>query len=174
MSETITKTDVLAQVAAARREWESVLAGLTPQQMTTPGVVGEWSVKDIVTHVRAWEGYAANQLGAAARGETPDRRLGFAPQAIPAELLQADDDPVNAWIYEQHRHRPVEDILAEERQAYQDLLAAVEELPEDALLQPRYFTWAGDAPLLNRLTNNTVHHYPEHSASIRDWLESQA
>ena len=39
------------------RRWDELClayAGLSDEEMTAPGVVGRWSVRDIVAHVSAW------------------------------------------------------------------------------------------------------------------------
>jgi len=51
----MTKADFLNLL---NKRWQELLdsfAGLDPQQMLIPGVVGTWTVKDVLGHVTSWE-----------------------------------------------------------------------------------------------------------------------
>jgi hypothetical protein len=40
------------------KEWaklENFLASLTPEQMTQPGAIGDWSPKDVLAHLAGWQ-----------------------------------------------------------------------------------------------------------------------
>jgi uncharacterized damage-inducible protein DinB len=41
----------LSRLTSARREWDAALASVPWERMTTPGVNGGWSVKDLVAHI---------------------------------------------------------------------------------------------------------------------------
>ena len=41
----------LDQIKTARLAWDAQLARLRPDQTSIPGVVGNWSVKDLVAHI---------------------------------------------------------------------------------------------------------------------------
>ena len=44
--------DLLAAMERERAKLDALLEGLTPARMVEPGVVGEWSVKDVMAHLR--------------------------------------------------------------------------------------------------------------------------
>jgi hypothetical protein len=44
----ISKADLLESTCAERRKLERKIDGLTPEELTVPGTMGEWSVKDIL------------------------------------------------------------------------------------------------------------------------------
>ena len=46
-------------------------AGLSDAQLTQPGVVGDWSVKDILAHVTWWEEEALTHLPHILEGQKP-------------------------------------------------------------------------------------------------------
>jgi hypothetical protein len=48
-------------------------AGLSASQLTEPGVMGEWSVKDILAHVTTWEEEALKYLPLISTGGRPPR-----------------------------------------------------------------------------------------------------
>lgn len=43
--------EFLEKIKTERATWELQLARFAPNQMTSPGVVGNWSVKDLVAHI---------------------------------------------------------------------------------------------------------------------------
>ncbi len=49
------KAQVLEKLDQTWAEFQGSFAGLSESQMAQPGVTGEWSVKDILAHVTAWE-----------------------------------------------------------------------------------------------------------------------
>ena len=66
------KTDLLAAMDRERSQVETVLDPLAPARMVQPGVVGEWSVKDVLAHLAEWEQMALGWYRAGLRGDAPD------------------------------------------------------------------------------------------------------
>ena len=66
------KTDLLAAIEKERSALETYLETLTLEQMTDPGIVGEWSVKDVLAHLIEWEQMVLGWHAAGLRGETPE------------------------------------------------------------------------------------------------------
>jgi len=53
--ETPSKADLLTALADAQAQFDAAIAGLDDAALVEPGVVGEWSIKDLIGHVAAWE-----------------------------------------------------------------------------------------------------------------------
>jgi hypothetical protein len=117
-----------------------------------------WSVKDIVAHV-AWSEMEIIPV--------------FRDHVMAgSELWNLDQDARNAAVYEMNRERPLQEILAEERQAYRELLPALEALSEGDLYDPtRYRNMPSDWQPWILIPGNTYKHYREHAEMIRAWLE---
>ena len=49
------REQVLRKLEKSWTEFKESYAGLTEEQMNMPGVIEEWSVKDIIAHVSVWE-----------------------------------------------------------------------------------------------------------------------
>ena len=139
---------------------ELTLARLTHTQMLLPGVEGEWSIKDILAHISAWERRMINWTGSLLHGEEP---------AIP---LPWDVDRMNAETYAQVREKPLADVLEEFRQIYWDSLALVESL-SDEQLQTNYADIWPMGPLWTGIAANMNWHYKEHREHIQNWLANQ-
>jgi hypothetical protein len=165
MSEPVTpadKAELLANIQAGYDQLEALLATLSEEQMTTPGVNGSWSVKDNLAHLAAWQNYqAARQEGVLSGIEPPDPALG----------LETEDE-INDYYYQQNKERPLADVVADFRKSYQRVLAATEALSWEALNDP--FPWADNVPVGAYTIGNTHGHYDLHREIIQRWLDSSA
>lgn len=63
--------EVLAHVTASRVALSSTIYGLSETVLTSKGVVGDWSVKDVMAHVGRWEEVCFVELQKHLRGEQP-------------------------------------------------------------------------------------------------------
>jgi hypothetical protein len=141
------------------------------RRMTVKGVSGKWSIKDILAHILSYELYIADRLNETLHGET------YAPcrtqNALDAFLDEfgypdfgsplLDDDGPNEWVTEKYKSVPLEDVVAQEIQAFASIMGSLEKMPERTMEQHNFF---------DRVANNTYRHYHEHSAEIKRWLRS--
>jgi hypothetical protein len=151
----MSKAHLLDLIRVARADWEALLAGIPQGWMSEPGVVGEWSIKDIVAHI--------------ALGERENIGVAQAHAVVGSELWKLSEDERNAAVFEQNRHRELGDVLAESRQTFRQYLEAVTALSEEELNDPSRFAQmpAGWQPW--RILFDPGH-YQEHAGSIREWL----
>jgi len=70
MGDQVTRTDLLAALIAGRASWDALLDEVGERRMEESGVVGSWSVKQVIAHITGWERWAAELARAFARGET--------------------------------------------------------------------------------------------------------
>lgn len=162
MAEFTTKTQLLDAVRSERDLLEAVLARLTPEQFTQPGVEEEWTVKDVLAHIAYWEGVMVTWLETSLAGQTPDRpATGFTWDMI---------HELNAANYAAHKDLPLAEIMSKYQRSQALAWAALEAAPEAALLEPGYFAWAGQRPFLVWVEANTTEHYAEHRSDIEHWL----
>jgi DinB family protein len=65
-----TRRRALAMLAEQRSEVDALLGRLAPRDRTRPGLGGgEWSPKDLVSHLAAWERFALDAVASWERGE---------------------------------------------------------------------------------------------------------
>ena len=107
----MTKRELLEAIQKERAAFEAAWAGLTPEQMTAPGVMGEWSVKDILGHVAMWESRLVTILYSIEREVAPKMLHG-----------QAEVDKVNAESFAEQRERPLDRVLADFHAVHVQLL----------------------------------------------------
>jgi len=169
----MSKAALLDALHTERARWETLLAEVGDARMTEPGVEGEWSVKDVVAHVTAYERWIVGELGGATRRDPPP----------PPEVDMADVDQRNAWFHRQDRDRTLRDVLAEAERVFGQLLALTQarsegELralyslaPEGALRPAAESETPAPWPLWKWIANMSLEHYPQHIAPLRAWLD---
>lgn len=148
------------------RDFEALLAGLSPAQRVTPGVIGEWSVKDILAHIAEHARRAYRWLEIRVRGQIPEV---FQPYAMP----EPDLARLNDQIYRQYRNHSLAEVRANFEQAYLEGLAWVRSAADADLFEAQLLALAGGEPLWEAVAANTYWHYTEHAQDICRWLEAQ-
>jgi hypothetical protein len=58
---------------ASHAALQSEIAQLSVEQLLTPGVIDEWTLKDALAHISAWERLFIGWIEAMMGGEWPDR-----------------------------------------------------------------------------------------------------
>jgi len=161
MGDEAARETLIGQIEGVRGRWRRLVADVGPDRLEEPGAMGEWTFKDVAAHLTAWRQRTVGRLGAAARGEPEP------PPPWPAELSGAEDDPINAWIHDQTKDRPAEELLAEADAVYDDFIAAVRALPDEALTDPNRFPWTEGEALADADFGG---HLDEHEPDVRRWL----
>ena len=150
-----------ALLSSIRREWEALLYvvnRLTPEQMAVPDA-GGWSPKDNLAHLTEWL--------KALTGYHMDHESAGEVLGIPKDLAEHFDyNRVNTFMVERNRNRPADEVLAELKKKYTELMTRLESMSFDELLQPRFPDDPQKRPLLDWVMGNTVDHFKEHRLTI--------
>lgn len=160
------KQQFLETMRSERQRWEAEFSGVGEERLCQPGAAGEWSVKDIIAHVTAYERGLVKWLEAAARGEA----------LVFSVLDHSDVDYRNALIYAENRQRPLEDVLRESKRVFRRLLELIEGLPEEDLLEAErseWFVrprWHTSKPLWMCVADDSYEHYKQHIPGLNAWL----
>jgi hypothetical protein len=149
----VNRQQVLKRLDQAWAALKESYAGLSESQMTEPGVMGPWSVKDILGHVTTWEEEALKYLPLLVEGRTPPR---YSTQF-------GGIDAFNAQMSEQKRGLSLALILAQLDEVHGRLIAYLQTVPQEQL--------AGDTRFRRRLRLDTYGHYRIHADAIREWRQ---
>ncbi len=155
------KSEIIGALQTERARYEEMLAQAGVERLNQPGATGEYSFKDVIAHLTAWQRRTVARLQAAKRGETPQL-----PNWDAEEV-----DRVNARIFETNRNRSVEEVLREWRQVFQQVINSAEALSEEELADANRFDWMEGEPLSAVLASSYGHYHDEHEPSLRAWLE---
>ncbi len=158
------KAAIVARLDQERELLEQTIAALNPGVMLEPGVVGEWSVKDVLAHLADWEEHMLLWLDAARGGERvrgPDQGLTW------RQLGQ-----FNERIHQAHRDERLDLVLDYFEDAHARFMEMVEAMPEDELLERGRYPFLGKQAIYDWLVN-----YADHDAwgakRIRAWREAR-
>jgi hypothetical protein len=155
------KEDILDRIQTERRRLDNNLADLTEQKMIESGVIGEWSIKDILAHLVDWEQRFLGWYQAGLRGEIPH---------TPATgMTWGDLDQLNQLIFEEHKDQPIEHVKAEFQTSYQQVLNTVKAIPEEDIFPVGRFAWTRKSNLAAYILANTANHYRWAKTQIRKW-----
>lgn len=146
-----TKSLVLSESQKERQALDKFLSTLSPGQMTEPGMLGKWSVKDVLAHLYEWEQMLLGWLAATERGEVP---------AVPAEGYKWSQLPaLNEEIRGKHSSRSLDKVLEMYRGSYKQIMETIESYPEDVLFTPGLHPWMNKNTLAAYFVSATASHY---------------
>lgn len=144
------RQQLLQRIETAWSAFNESYAGLPDASLVEPGVVGDWSVKDVLGHVMTWEEEALKYLPVIARGER-----------TPRYASQGGIDAFNARVSEEKRSLSLTEVRRQLHETHQRLIEFIEEVPDDQFVTETRFR--------RRLRYDTYGHYPEHAEAIREW-----
>jgi len=157
------QAELLALVEAEQRHMRGLLARLKPGHLTTPGVTGPWSGKNILAHVTFWHGRLLHIVAAERRGRRADRIM-RPGEAWPDALAR-----INEQVYALSETQPLDVVLDDFRRTSQAVHRLGAGLRDDDLAPPRPLLTTGDS-LASLILDLAYEHPHEHRLAIQDWL----
>src|SRR5258707_12625446 len=118
------KQQLLKQLEKAWAAIKESYAGLSDSQLTEPGVMGNWSDKDIRAHVTTWEEEALKYLPLILSGGRP-----------PRYIQSGGIDAFNAQMAEQKRQMALTEVLRQLEEVHRRLLDYLHSVPEEHFTQ---------------------------------------
>ena len=150
---------LLARLASERAGlWEQIL-GLDEQVLAQVPVIGDWTAKDVLAHIAAWDRWESRTMGSMAAGEAPDFSALY------------DLDASNAAFVAPWRDRFLGEVLAELQAARTEWTDWLEALPGEEFFRRRSYDgddWSFyDGPLQVQWE-----HDAEHAEQIAAWRKA--
>ena len=141
------RTELRAAIVDGRRRLDATLAPFDDAAMLDR-VDGEWTRKDVVAHLEAWERRVVDLLDMLRAGRPIDSDV--------------DTDERNARFFERDRGRSLDDVRNGERAAYEAMLAAIDGASDEELFDGRHFAWTEGDPFAAWFRGNGDEHVGEH------------
>jgi hypothetical protein len=158
MEQAPTLQELINIVKRVRTNWESLVQQIDQEKMTQPGVAGEWSLKDIIAHLTWHEREMVGLIEAHA--------------LVGSELWNLPTDERNVAIYEEFKELPLEQVLEESTQIYQQLIEVLPSLTDQDLTNPESFpNMPPDWQPWTIIAQNTYEHYQDHIDDLKRWME---
>ena len=146
-----TKTELLDSIRTSREQLNQKFSSLTPNQMTWPGSMGDWSVKDILAHLVDWEQRFIKWYQVGLLGEEPvTPEPGITWRQLPK---------LNQIGYQRHRNDSLADVLSNYENSYREILELIEGMSEEEIFTELTYSWTGSQSLLSWIAANTSSHY---------------
>ncbi len=161
------KEHILAALREQFARWEKLLDSLSDEQIIAPRFDDDWSIKDVILHLWAWQQISVARMEAALRDEEPKF-----PRWV-AELSadwEENANQTNAWIYETYHEKPWPEVYQNWREGFLRLLESGEPLAEKDLLDGDKYPWLKGHPLAFVLIASYDHHQ-EHLEKLLIRLE---
>ncbi len=149
------KHQILKRLEDQFNGWEELLAGMSEEQITARNLPSDWSIKDVIAHLWAWQQRSVARNEAALHNREPNYLWG--PAAF-ADDPEEDVDQTNTWIYETNRDKPWRTMYADWRGQFQRFLQLTEQIPEKDLLDPQRYAWLEGYPLSASIQASCEHH----------------
>jgi len=144
-------------IQSAWTAWEAMIRQVDHKQLTSRGLAGDWSLKDIIAHITWHEKEMVGLIKAHA--------------LVGSELWNLPTDERNAVIYTEVRDQSIEQVLAESTQVHQQLLDALPSLSDSDLTDPIGFpNMPPDWQPWLIIAQNTYEHYQDHIKDVERWL----
>jgi hypothetical protein len=147
------------ELVASRQEFLAALADVEPSLLDAPGLVGEWSARELIAHIGYWTGHAAEALHHAEQGrleefgedehDVDERNAIVARIAADTDLAtvrQREDAAFEAMLT---RLRRVDPATLDDKVSYGDTLERV-------------------------IQDDGAEHYREHALDLRAWFTGEA
>jgi uncharacterized protein YbjT (DUF2867 family) len=159
---------LLASLRAVFNIWEKRLTGCTEDELTAKRRPSDWSLKDVIAHLMAWQQISIARLQAALRDSEPE---------LPAWLDGADPffaeehtAEFNARISGIYRDHSWQSVHRAWREGFRLFLQLAEQIPEQKMLDAGLYPWMNGFALSAVLQGSCDHH-AEHLKSSSGKLE---
>jgi hypothetical protein len=149
MTEKAKKTEFVEKVRLSRAKWDRAIEGIDREDMLRSGFCGEWSLKDVLSHITWYEREMVNLLKAR--------------EFTGADYWDLPTDERNQRIYEERKEIDIELVVEEYAAVYDELIQQLELLTDDHLNDPANFPgMPSDWQPWQVIASNTYKHYEGH------------
>ena len=155
------RDEILDELDRVREELLVTIEPLPDEALLESGVMGEWTMADILAHLVVWESEMVTALLHIDQGKTP------------ARLLEAFDDVdgYNALRYQENKGRDLDRIFEDLIGVRVQLEEWLSEFGDKELNDPKRYPWSKGLPLWHIIAENSFRHEEEHLPDIRAFVE---
>ena len=163
------KDHILAALREEFNSWEELLASLREEQLTTLHFDFDWSIKDVMAHLWAWQQISIARMEAGALDNEPKF-----PKWIEniGEDWEENADRVNALTYETNHKKSWTEIYQNWKNGFLRFLELGNKISERDLLDGDKYSWLKGYSLAFILVASYDHHQ-EHLEKLLDWLKQR-
>jgi hypothetical protein len=142
------------ELIAARDEFVDALNDVEPELLTAPGMLGEWSARELIAHVGYWTGHATEAIHAVEQGRADE--FGGSGETV---------DERNETVARVARETDLQTVMRREEASFNALVERLESM-DPALMR---VTFSDGDTLEATIRDDGSDHYREHTAHVREW-----
>jgi hypothetical protein len=161
------KEHILAALQEQFERWEELLASLSEERINAPEFDLDWSIKDVMAHLWAWQQISIARLEAGMQDREPEY-----PRSIVdnIENWEGNASSVNTLTFESQHKKPWSEIHVNWRSGFLQFLELGSKLSERDLLDGDRYLWLNGYSLAFILVASYEHHQ-EHFEKLQTWLQ---
>lgn len=149
------KTELEERVRDAHEKLVKALESIGETEATRTGLNPNWSVKDALAHVTAWEIEGTRIISEIASGT-------WKPQKIDKQII----DDFNARAVESRRDNTMSEVRAEFDEVHREMERTIVDLLPDEVDE--------SSPAYKFVEGVTFRHHAHHAAQIEEWKNNSA
>ena len=163
------KEHILAALREQFESWEQLLSSLDEEEITAPHFDFDWSIKDVIAHLWAWQQISIARVEAGVLDREPE---------YPKWILtigqdwEEDSDRVNALTFETNHEKSWSEMYQNWRSGFLRFLELGNMISERNLLDGDKYPWLRGHSLASILVASYDHHQ-EHQEKLLGWLHKQ-
>jgi hypothetical protein len=161
------KEHILAALREQFNNWEELLGSLSEEQITAPHFDFDWSIKDVIAHLWAWQQISIARMESGVLDREPEFPKWIANLG---EEWEDNADRVNALTFETNHEKPWSEVHQNWRDGFLRFLELGEPIPEKDLLDGSRYPWLKGYSLALILVASYDHHQ-EHLEKLQSWLQ---
>jgi hypothetical protein len=161
------KEHILMALTEQFDNWEKLLVSLAEEKVIAPHFDFDWSIKDVMAHLWAWQQISIARM----KGGLYNHEPMFPKWIVEAiDDWEEDADGVNALTYETQHNKPWSEIHQTWRNGFLRLLELGDEISERDLLNGDRYPWLKGYSLAFILVASYDHHQ-EHFEKLTNWIQ---
>jgi hypothetical protein len=145
------KTELRERVRESHQKLTDALEGLSEEEATRVGLNPEWSIRDALSHIAAWEIEAARIVNEIQAGT-------WKPQRLNQEMI----DEFNRQAVESRRERSMPQVREEFDAAHSEMERVIASLPDEV---------EESTPAFKYIEAVTFKHFTHHAAQIEEFKQ---
>jgi hypothetical protein len=157
------KTEIINALTESREIILEVIQDIPVREMETPGVIDDWSVKDILVHLTRWEAELVKLLWQMEQGSKPTT-VHFDPASV---------DEINLIWFKASHERTLQLVMQDFLGVRSQTIRRVEALSENILNDPNFYPWLEKKAVWQWIADDSFEHEAEHLTQIRAWQRIQ-
>ena len=163
------KEHILAALREQLESWEQLLSSLGEAELSASHFDLDWSLKDVMAHLWAWQQISIARMESGVKGREPEY-----PEWILAigEDWEADSDRVNALTFEKNHEKPWSEVHQNWKSGFLEFLELADKISERNLLDGDWYPWLKGHSLASILVASYDHHQ-EHLEKLLAWFQKE-